>query len=103
VKLVEDLGIPELSSKQIEEACIIAEEAARKYIHSKVPKKMVETLNISAELEGTKPANLKVEVEINLSPLGRNSDVQKLASEAVNEAFKSTEKYLRELACHSQK
>ena len=34
-------GIPELTDEQIEEICEIAEEAARKYILSKVPLKKI--------------------------------------------------------------
>jgi histone H3/H4 len=100
---VEDSGIPELTSEQIEEVCSIAEEAARKHVHSKVTKKDIETLNIIAEVEGTKPVNLTVDVDLDLSPKMKSFDAQKLADEAVKEAFKSAEKYLRELACHSTK
>ena len=100
---MEDLGIPELTNEQIEELCAIAEETARKYVHSKVPRKRIELLNISAEVEGTKPVNLNVDVDVELSPSTENTDVQKLVDAAVKEAFKSAEKYLRELACHSTK
>lgn len=100
---MEDLGIPELTSDQIEELCTIAEEAARKYIHSKIQKKNVEALTVCAEVEGTKPVNLNVDVDISLSPSMESFNVQKLANEAVREAFKAVEKYLRGLACHTQK
>jgi len=100
---VEELGIPELTSEQTEELCSIAEEAARKYILSKVPQKRIETLNISVETEGTKPITLTVNVDIALSPIMKNFDAKKLADEAVKEAFTSAETYLRELTCHSQK
>jgi hypothetical protein len=103
VKLVEELGLPELNSEQIEELCSIAEEAARKYVLSKVPGKRIETLNVSAETEGTKPMTLTVEVDISLLPSMKEFDVQKLANEAVKEAFASAENYLRKLTCHSQK
>lgn len=102
---MEDIGLPELTPEQIEELCSAAEEAARAYILSRVPPKRVETLNISAdvEIEGEKPLTLTVEVELTLSPLMRDFDVQKLADEAVREAFASAEKYLRELKCRLQK
>lgn len=100
---MEDLGIPELTSEQIEELCTIAEEVARKHIHSKIAEKNIETLNISAEVEGTKPVNLTVDVDINLSPEAKNFNIQKLVDDAVKEAFESAEKYLRELACRLQK
>jgi hypothetical protein len=100
---VEELGIPELANEQIEELSSIAEEAARKYVLLKVPLKKIETLNISAETEGTKPVALKVEVDIVLLQSMKNFNVQKLANEAIREAFNSAEKYLREVACRSQK
>jgi len=101
---LENIGLPELTSEHIEELCLIAEEAARAYILSKVPPKRVETLNVSAdvELENGKPLTLTVEVELTLSPLMQNF-AQKLADEAVKEAFISAEKYLRELKCRLQK
>jgi hypothetical protein len=103
VRLVEELSIPELTSEQIEELSSIAEEAARKHVLSKVSLKKIETLNISAETEGTKPVELKVEVDMVLLPSMKNFNVQELADEAIEKAFKSAEKYLREVACHSQK
>ena len=100
---MEELGLPELTTEQIEELCSITEEAAREYVLSKVPSKRIETLNISVEVEGTKPVTLTVEIDIALSPLMKDFDVQKLVDEAVNEAFTSAKKYLRELKCHSKK
>jgi len=100
---VEELDIPELTSEQIEELCAAAEEAAREYVLSRVPSKRIETLNIGVEAEGTKPVNLIVDIDIVLSPLMENFDVQKLVNEAVKQAFASAEKYLRELKCHSKK
>jgi len=100
---MEALGIPELTSEQIEGLCLIAEKAAREHVLSKVPSKKIETLDISAEAEGSKPVALKVDVAITLSPSMKDFDVQKLADEAVREAFISAEKHLREITCHSQK
>ncbi|MEM4703462.1 MAG: DUF3194 domain-containing protein [Candidatus Bathyarchaeia archaeon] len=100
---MEEIGIQELTSEQVEQLCVAAEEAARKHVYSIVPKKNVETLNIAAEVEGTKPVNLAVDVEIILKPASEGIDVQKLADEAVKKAFEAAEKYLREQACHSKK
>jgi hypothetical protein len=100
---MEALGIPELTSEQIEQLCLIAEKAARKHVLSKVPSKKIETLDISAEAEGTKPVALRVDVTVALSPSMKSFNLQKLVDEAVREAFSSAEKHLRELACHSQK
>jgi len=103
VKLVERLGISELTSEEIEELCAIAEEAARKYILSKVPSKRIETLNISAEAEGAHPMTLTVDVDVALSRLMKNFNVQNLVNGALKEAYASAEKYLREIKCHSKK
>ena len=100
---MEALGIPELTSEQIEELCLIAEKAAREHVLSKVPSKKIETLDISAEAEGTRPVALRVDAAVTLSPSMKNFNAQKLVDEAVGEAFSSAEKHLRLLACHSQK
>jgi hypothetical protein len=94
---VDELGIPELTTEQIEVLCSNAEEAARKYILSKVPLKIVEKLDISVEAEGTKPLNLTVEVDFVLSQEEKDIDLKKLVDEAVKKALKASEKYLRNL------
>jgi len=99
---VENLGLPELTNEQIEQLCSIAEEAARKHILSKVPSKKVETLNITAEAQHTKPLQLTIDVDITLSKSLKNYDAQKLCDDAVQKAFASAEKYLRKLTCHTQ-
>jgi hypothetical protein len=100
---VEELGLEELTDEQIEELCLKAEEAARIHILSKVSSKNIETLNITAEAEGVKPVNLKVEVDLELSPSTRNIKVKQITDEAVNAAFASAKKYLRGLACRTKK
>jgi len=97
VKLVEELRIPELTTEQIEALCAAAEHAARKHVLSKVSSKMVERLNISVEAEGAKPVNLTVEIDMALSPQMKDFDLNKLAGEAVKEALKASENYLRKL------
>jgi hypothetical protein len=97
VKHVEEVGIAELTSEQIEELCSIAEETARKSVLSKVSQKRIETLNVSAEAEGTKPVSLAVDLDIVLSPTLKDFDVKRLADEALKAAFSAAEKYLREL------
>ncbi|MCK4474887.1 DUF3194 domain-containing protein [Candidatus Bathyarchaeota archaeon] len=100
---MEELGIPELTSEQIEKLCLTAEKTAREYVLSKVPPKRVEELNVNVETEGAKPVRLNVEVNVSLSPLMKSFDVQKLVDEAVKEAFVSAEKFLRELKCLSSR
>ena len=96
---MEELDIPELSSEQTEKLCSTAEEAARKHVLSKISGKKIETLNVCAEVDGSRPVKLTVDVDVALSSQTENVDVQKLADEAVGEAFKSAERYLRELKC----
>ena len=99
---MENLGLPDLTNKQIEQLCSIAEEAARKHILSKVPSKKVETLNITAEAQHTKPLQLAIDVDITLSKSLKNYDAQKLCNDAVQKAFTTAEEYLRKLTCHTQ-
>ena len=82
---MDDLGIPELTIEQIEALCSNAENAARKYILSKVPLKMVEKINISVEAEGTKPLNLTVDMDLALAQQEKDVDLKKLVDEAVKE------------------
>ena len=100
---MEEIGIPKLTSKQVEELCEIAEETAREYILSKVPSRRVSTLNITVDTEGTKPITVSVDVEVTLSPLMKNYNVEELTREATKKAFASVERYLRELTCKSKK
>ena len=97
MKLVEEMGLPELNSEQIETLCAAAEEAARNYVFSKVSPKKVERMNISAEAEGERPLSLTVDVDIALSPSLKDYDVDQLVKEAVKEALKASDDYLRKL------
>jgi len=98
-----ELGIPQLSSNQIEELCSIVEESAEKHILSKLRLKQIEVLNISVETEGALPVRITVDVELRLSPSSGNLDVRALANQAVRKAFTSAEDYLGRLRCPSKK
>jgi hypothetical protein len=100
---VEELGLEDLTDKQIEELCLKAEEAARKHVMLKVPSKNIETLNITAEAEGAKPVNLKVEVDLELTPSTKNIKVKQITDGAVKTAFASAKQYLKGLTCHTRK
>jgi len=100
---VEGLGIPELTDEQMEELCSVAEEAARKYVLSKLPSKEIKMLNVSAEADGAKPLTLTVDVDITLTKAMKDYNAQSLVNEAVKEAFRAAEEYLRELKCLLQK
>jgi hypothetical protein len=92
-----ELGIPELSTEQIETLCSTAENAARKHVLSKVSSKMVDRLDISVEAEGSKPVKVTVEINLTLTSEAKGVDAQALVKEATNEAHKASEKYLRKL------
>jgi hypothetical protein len=98
-KFLEEIGIPELTPKQLEELCKIGEKAARDYVLSKVPPRKISELNIIVDAEGKKPITVNVEVEITLSLLMKDFDIEKLTKEAAEKAFAFIEKYLRELTC----
>ena len=97
MKRVEELGLPDLTTEQIETLCSNAEEAARKHILSKVPLKMVDKLDITVETEGAKPVNVTVEVDLSLSPKMKNFNAEALAKDAVKTALEASETYLRKL------
>jgi hypothetical protein len=97
VKRVEELGIPDLTTDQIENLCSTTENVARKYVLSKVTLKMVEKLNIIVEADGTKPVNITVEIDLVLSPEMKGLDAGTLVNDAVKEAMKASETYLRKL------
>ncbi|MFB3889524.1 MAG: DUF3194 domain-containing protein [Candidatus Bathyarchaeia archaeon] len=92
-----EIGLPELTSEQVEDLCAKAENAARKYILARVNQKLLDGLDISVEAEGTKPVSLTVEVDLALSPNAKGIDQKRLADDAVKEAFKTIEQTLRKL------
>lgn len=94
---MEELGISNLTTEQTETLCSTAEIAARKYILSKVPLKMVDDLNISVEAEGVKPVNVTVEIGLTLSPKIKNLDTKALVDKAVQKALTASEIFLRNL------
>jgi hypothetical protein len=92
-----ELGFPELSTEQIELLCQTTEDAARKHILSKVSSKDVERLDIAVEVEGTKPVNVTVEINLLLAKETKGFDVEVLVKEAVEAAHRATENFLRKL------
>jgi Protein of unknown function (DUF3194) len=95
--LVGELGFPELTTEQIELLCSTSEQAARKYLLSKVPQKEIDRLDISVEADGSKPVNVTVEINLVLSAQTKNVDAEALVKEAVSEAHKATENFLRKI------
>lgn len=98
---LEEIGISELTTDQLEKLCEIGEKAAREHVLSKVPSRRISTLDITVDTEGVKPVTVNVEVELTLSPLMKNFDVEKLVKEASEKAFAAIKAYLSELSCKS--
>jgi hypothetical protein len=97
VRVLVELGLPELTTEQIETLCSTAENAARKYILSQVSSKMIEKLDISVEAEGTKPVDLTVEINLLLTSNAKEVDANKIVTEAVAKAHQESENFLRKL------
>jgi hypothetical protein len=92
-----ELGFPELSTEQIELLCQTTEDAARKHILSKVPSKDVDRLDIAVEVEGAKPVNVTVEINLLLSKDMKGADAESLVKEAVDAAHRATQNFLSKL------
>jgi hypothetical protein len=56
---------------------------------------------VCAEVKGTKPVKLTMDVDIEFAAYAKGVDGEKLLSEAVATAFRAAEKYLRDLKCPS--
>ena len=92
-----ELGIPELSTEQIELLSSNAEETAKKYVLSKVSAKDLDRLDIAVEVDGAKPVKVTVEIDLLLTKQAKGVDAEALVKEAVQEAHKATENFLRKL------
>ena len=100
---LEEIGIAELTDEQLEQLCETGERAARAYILSKVPRKHISTLDITIDTQGSKPVTVNVEVDLELSQLVKDVNVDELAKQATQKAFDAAKQYLCELSCKSAK
>jgi len=96
------IGLPELTDEQIAELVQIGEEAARKYVLSRIPAKKVYDLDISVDVEGDGRLIITIDVGLRLSSSAK-IDPDSLAREAAEKAMKAMENKLRELALASRK
>ncbi len=92
-----ELGLPELTTEQIESVCETAENAARKYIQAKIGSKNVDRLDITVEAQGTKPVDLSIEIDLILNQDAKDVDADALVKEAVAQAHLASENFLRTL------
>ena len=95
--LLDELGFPELTAEQIEFLCQTTEDTVRKYILNQVASKDVNQLDIFVEVEGTKPVNVSVEVELVLTKQAEAIDVEALVKHAVETGQTTAENFLRKI------
>ena len=98
---METIGLPQLTPEQKENLLIVAENAARQYIKSKIPQNKIDTLNIDVEITGEKPFTVTIDIELTLTQQTKNHNTQKIANEATKRALQATDKYLKGTACKS--
>lgn len=92
-----ELGLPELSTEQVETLCETAEDAARKHIQAKISSKVIDHLDIVVEAQGTKPVDLSVDINLILNKDDTGVDVDALVNEAIAQAYLASETFLRKL------
>jgi len=95
--LLVELGFSELTPEQIELLCETAEDVAHKHILSQVSNKNIERLDISVEVEGTKPVNVTIEIDLLLSKETKNIDAEALVKQAIDAAHNASENFLRQI------
>ncbi len=94
-----EIGIPELELEQLEYLSEGAEKIAREYLLSKIKQNKIIDLEITVNAEGIKPVTFKIDVNLVLSPLMKDFNVEKLVKESTKRSFEYIEEYLRELKC----
>jgi hypothetical protein len=102
VEFLEEINRSFLSDDQIEKLYMLADEAARKYITSKISDREIDDLLVSVDLEESGGLKVEVEVNLTLSQSCKKMDTEKLADDAVKMAFKAIDKFLREVKCQSK-
>ena len=100
---MDEIGLSELTVEQLEKLCKIGEKAARDHVLSKIPNRRISYLDVTVTTEGNKPVNVNIEVELELSPLMKDFNVEELTKIAVEKGFAAIEEYLREISCKSTK
>lgn len=83
-----------LSDKDLEEIAEIAVSAAQGFIFSRVPKKEIIDLDVSAEIDYNEKLNIDVVVDILLDDLSKAD--RKIADDAADYAIREVERFLSE-------
>lgn len=94
---MEELGIPKLTTKQIEVLCQIAETAVKRYVLSQVSLKLIERLNIIIEAKGDKPITIEIDIDFAMTSIKKSINPEIIAKNAIKEALIASENYLRQL------
>jgi hypothetical protein len=92
-----ELGLPELTTEQIETLCETAENAARKHIQAKLSSKLIDHLDITVEAQGPKPIDLSIEIDLVLNDDVKGVDANVLVKDAIAQAHLASETFLRKL------
>ena len=92
-----ELGFPELTTEQIELLSQRTEDAARKAVLSKVSNKQIDRLDVSVEVDGAKPVNVTVEVNLELSSEAKGVDCQAVVKCGVDAGQAAAENFLKSL------
>jgi ferritin-like protein len=92
-----ELGLPELTTEQIETLCETAENAARKHIQNIINSKLINHLDITVEAQGTKPVDLSIEITLTLTEDAKDINAAALVKAAVAQAHLASENFLRKL------
>lgn len=99
MKPLEDVSLPELTEDQMEMVAETAEKHARDYINTKLPKRVISTLEIVIEAEGPQTLLFSIDINLRLFSLAKTYDTQRIVDEASRETFEVIEQNLRELSC----
>lgn len=93
---VTKIGIKTLDSKTLEEIALLAEKAIEKYLVERIGKSNLHNLDTKVSVEYNNELTMDVYAQATLSPLFEEVK-NKLLDEAVNAAFETVEKKLREI------
>ncbi len=85
----------EPTDEETEAICTAAEEAARKFLLSKIPLRRLEDLHLIVEALGGKPLSLSIEVAVEASQ--DDPDLESAVDEATDVAFLAAEAKAQEL------
>ena len=80
---------------EIEAICAAAEEAARRYILSKISLKRLEDLNLAVEAVGDKPLSLNIEISVEAEL--EDPSLEMTIEKATDAAFAAADAKVREL------